>query len=206
MAKVAVAKKPVKDIIREEELVRIETRRLELSDARRKVKELEAKVKQHEFEIIERLRAGAVVSGGLDAAIVKDDGKCSPKWKEIHVDHMLSEHGQSQEATEAAAKESARAERVAGHFLVPQQEGEVMNDPTEGIRRLEQKILNDTAGERADLEQRYGQVWDTDQIRADFEVVGFMAPYMVVIRKVDGKKGSLQFQHSPRYYFNWQEA
>ena len=40
---------------------------------------------------------------------------------------------------------------------------------------------------------------------AEFEGIGFAAPFLVVKRKSDGKKGSLEFQHSPRFYFNWQE-
>ena len=35
------------------------------------------------------------------------------------------------------------------------------------------------------------------------EVIGFMAPLVVVRRKADGVKGSLEFQHQPRFYFNF---
>jgi hypothetical protein len=31
-----------------------------------------------------------------------------------------------------------------------------------------------------------------------------MAPLVVVKRKADGKKGSLEFQGSPRFYFNFE--
>jgi hypothetical protein len=37
----------------------------------------------------------------------------------------------------------------------------------------------------------------------DFEVIGFMAPLVVVRRKADGVKGSLEFQHSPRLYWGF---
>jgi hypothetical protein len=37
----------------------------------------------------------------------------------------------------------------------------------------------------------------------DFEAIGFMAPFIVVRRRSDGVKGSLEFTHSPRVYFNW---
>jgi hypothetical protein len=47
--------------------------------------------------------------------------------------------------------------------------------------------------------------WNTEELQRDFEVLGFSAPFVVVKRKSDGKKGSLQFQHSPRIYFHWQE-
>lgn len=79
------------------------------------------------------------------------------------------------------------------------------HDPTETIRRQQQAELNAAQAEREALEATHGQVWDTNQLREDFEVIGFMAPYIVVKRKSDGAKGSLQFQHAPRFYFNWQE-
>jgi hypothetical protein len=40
----------------------------------------------------------------------------------------------------------------------------------------------------------------------DFEAIGFMAPFVVVRRLADGKKGSLEFQHDPRFYFNFMPA
>lgn len=81
-----------------------------------------------------------------------------------------------------------------------------MEDPTEQARREEQARLNAQATVRAELEKQYGQVWDTTQLQQDFEVEGFMAPFVVVKRKSDGKKGSLTFQHSPRFYFDFAEA
>jgi hypothetical protein len=32
-----------------------------------------------------------------------------------------------------------------------------------------------------------------------------MAPFVVVRRKSDGVKGSMMFQHMPRYYFSFRE-
>jgi hypothetical protein len=58
---------------------------------------------------------------------------------------------------------------------------------------------------RKDFEKEYGQVWNTDELQDDFVVIGFSAPFVVVERKSDGKKGSLEFNHRPRLYFNWQE-
>ena len=78
-----------------------------------------------------------------------------------------------------------------------------MNDPTETIRRQRNAEINAEPGSRAALEAQYGQVWDTDQLRDDFEVIGFMAPLIAVRRKSDGCKGSLEFQHAPRMYFNY---
>ena len=54
------------------------------------------------------------------------------------------------------------------------------------------------------LEARPGPVWDTGQQARAFEMVGFMAPIVVVRRRRDGQKGSLMFQHNPRFYFGWE--
>ena len=58
--------------------------------------------------------------------------------------------------------------------------------------------------ERAGLEAKYGQVWNTEQMTKDFSVTGFAAPYVVVRRRSDGVVGSLEFQHNPRMYFNFE--
>jgi len=57
---------------------------------------------------------------------------------------------------------------------------------------------------REELEECYGkgQVWDTQELRRDFEVQSFLAPYCFVIRKSDGKQGVVGFQHLPRFYFH----
>lgn len=78
-----------------------------------------------------------------------------------------------------------------------------MNDQTETIRRNRLAEINIVPGSRADLENKYGQVWDTDQLTEEFQAIGFMAPLIAVRRNSDGMKGSLEFQHSPRLYFNW---
>ena len=79
-----------------------------------------------------------------------------------------------------------------------------MSDPTEAIRRQRIVELNQGDTTRAELEERYGEVWSTDEMTKDFDALGFMAPYIVVRRKADGVRGSLEFRHSPRYYFNFQ--
>ena len=79
-----------------------------------------------------------------------------------------------------------------------------MSDPTEAIRRERLAEINAVPNSRDALEAEHGRVWDTDQLRQDFEVVGFLAPLVVVRRKADGVKGSLEFQHSPRFYFRFE--
>jgi hypothetical protein len=72
------------------------------------------------------------------------------------------------------------------------------SDPTDDLRRIEQLVVN--ASPVPD-----GETWTTDELTAAFDVVGFLAPYVVVRRKADGVVGSLLFKHSPRVYFGWQE-
>lgn len=80
-----------------------------------------------------------------------------------------------------------------------------MTDNTEDARREMVNIINTDPGSREHLEKVYGQVWTTSELSVDFEVLGFLAPFVVVQRKSDKKKGSLMFQHSPRFYFSWSE-
>ncbi len=51
-----------------------------------------------------------------------------------------------------------------------------------------------------------GQTWDRDQLTQDFDVLGFSMGYVVVRRKSDGVRGSLEFTHMPRVYYNFQEG
>ena len=79
-----------------------------------------------------------------------------------------------------------------------------MSDPTESIRRQQVAEINANPGSREALEATHGQVYDTQQLREQFEVLGFMAPLVVVRRRCDGVKGSLYFQHNPRFYYGFQ--
>jgi hypothetical protein len=79
-----------------------------------------------------------------------------------------------------------------------------MSNP-ETIRQEHLVKINNESGERETLQARHGDVWDTAELGQAFEVQGFMAPYVVVKRRSDGVVGSLQFQHSPRFYFNFQK-
>ena len=64
--------------------------------------------------------------------------------------------------------------------------------------------INAQPGSREALEAEHGQVWDTEQLGDDFDVIGFAAPLVVVTRKRDGQKGSLLFQARPRFYFGFE--
>lgn len=75
----------------------------------------------------------------------------------------------------------------------------------EEARRALQGEINLPEAGRLDLETRYGQVWNTNELTEDFEVLGFTAPFVMVRRKSSNKRGSLMFQHSPRFYFSFSE-
>jgi hypothetical protein len=79
-----------------------------------------------------------------------------------------------------------------------------MTDETEGIRKQMLAEINAEPGSREYLEGKHGQLWNTSELSDDFEVIGFMAPVVVVRRKSDGQKGSLYFQHSPRFYYGFE--
>jgi hypothetical protein len=77
-----------------------------------------------------------------------------------------------------------------------------MEDDTEEVRRALVQFINENLSTREELE-KLGQVWTTDEMCAEFDIIGFAAPFVVVIRKSDGVRGSLLFQHHPRFYFYW---
>ena len=55
------------------------------------------------------------------------------------------------------------------------------------------------------LKEEFKEVYDTKELIERFEVEAFYAPIVLVTRKEDGKKGTLLFQHSPRFYFAFEE-
>lgn len=76
----------------------------------------------------------------------------------------------------------------------------------EGLRRIMTAEVNSKEAERERLEADHGQVWNTEELQRDFQVCGFMAPFVLVVRREDNVQGKLMFQHSPRYYFDFREA
>lgn len=78
-----------------------------------------------------------------------------------------------------------------------------MTDPTEAKRREMVAEINAEPGSRQDLEARHGQVWNTSELQSEFEVIGFLAPVAVVRRQSDGVRGTVYFQHSPRFFFDF---
>ena len=76
-----------------------------------------------------------------------------------------------------------------------------MTDHTEDTRR---KMIAD-GQPQLDLAANGDQQWTTEEMTRDFEAIGFAAPFVVVRRRSDGKRGTLEFTHSPRVYFGWKE-
>jgi len=56
---------------------------------------------------------------------------------------------------------------------------------------------------RAMLEVSGRQVWTNDELLEVFEVSHFEPPYVHVIRKEDGKRGTVMFVDTPRFYFSF---
>lgn len=55
---------------------------------------------------------------------------------------------------------------------------------------------------RAVLQDQYGeQVWNSEELLDTFEVSHFEPPYVHVIQKADGVRGTVAFNDDPRFYF-----
>ena len=78
-----------------------------------------------------------------------------------------------------------------------------MHDSTESIRREMTTQINAVEGSREYLEAKHGEVWDTKELQQEFEVLSFMAPFVVVRRRSDRAMGSVMFQADPRFYFEF---
>ncbi len=44
----------------------------------------------------------------------------------------------------------------------------------------------------------------TEQMREQYEVLGFAFGFVIVRRKSDNVQGTLDFDHAPRFYYNFQ--
>jgi len=87
-----------------------------------------------------------------------------------------------------------------------------MNDPTEGVRReaiaMQQaavKAVNNDEEVVRRIREKYSDACNTHEFQKQYEAIGFMAPLVVVIRRSDGVKGSMEFLHDPRIYYRFVE-
>jgi len=86
-----------------------------------------------------------------------------------------------------------------------------MTDSTEEMRRsltaainTEAAALAELGNPRTALEARYGQLWDSKELSAEYSVQGFAAPFVMVVRKSDQARGLLMFSHNPRFYHSFE--
>jgi hypothetical protein len=86
-------------------------------------------------------------------------------------------------------------------------------DECERLNLAAEINARDTAGPELDpvecrklLEQEHGQVWDSFQLARDFDVEAFSPPLVVAVRRCDGVRGTLVFQHEPRFYWAFNPA
>lgn len=79
-------------------------------------------------------------------------------------------------------------------------------DETEGDRIALVAAINTSTADRPVLEKVFGKgnVWDTDELTRDFEVLQFMAPFCIVRRRSSGVRGTVTFQHRPRFYWDFE--
>jgi hypothetical protein len=73
-----------------------------------------------------------------------------------------------------------------------------LSDPTESIRRKTVSQINQL--QDGELPTPH---WTSEEFVQEFTVLGFLAPYVHVIRKSDGVEGSIMFRHNPRIYFGF---
>jgi hypothetical protein len=46
--------------------------------------------------------------------------------------------------------------------------------------------------------------WTTEEMQEEFKAIQFQAPFVLVERRADGVRGTLEFTHQPRLYFSFQ--
>jgi hypothetical protein len=84
-------------------------------------------------------------------------------------------------------------------------------DPTNDIVTLifKHQFAHLDSGElRSALEDYYGigRVWNSEELLDRFEVSHFEPPYVHVIDKANGFRGTVLFNDEPRFYFSYKPA
>ena len=74
-----------------------------------------------------------------------------------------------------------------------------MDDLTENIRM----VLLASGHPQREAEKAERKL-TTAELTEEYDVLGFLAPFVVVRRKSDGVAGSMEFTHHPRFYFNFE--
>ena len=76
-----------------------------------------------------------------------------------------------------------------------------VDDVFDAMRR---ELVPEMPNEAAEAVGRGETTWDTAGLQRDFIVLGFAAPFVIVVRKADSVRGTLLFQHQPRLYFGFE--
>lgn len=99
-------------------------------------------------------------------------------------------------------------EQVESCSDIPEAELVPLPEAIEDARRRLAADINANPSPRDALEAKYGvgNVWNTSELTQAFSVHSFAAPFCFVTRKSDGKDGIVEFQHSPRFYYNFVEG
>ena len=105
----------------------------------------------------------------------------------------------------ARSKQEQRMSASAKNLI----EGVMARGAQAVVAEVVRDLTERDVGSVEQLKARYGQLWTTDQMQQDFEPQGFGAPYIVVIRKKDRVKGTLEFGRADdgvRYYYDFSPA
>ena len=85
---------------------------------------------------------------------------------------------------------------------IPSTDIEVNASQQDVIRTLAAQYAHMEQGEaRTALERLHDPVWTNDELLERFELSHFDPPLVHVIRKADGKRGTVAYIDSPRLYF-----
>lgn len=129
----------------------------------------------------------------IDSSISADDAEVAFTIHHEVVEHGLMLHqGKTYEDAHAMALESEQAARKKAAAL------EEAAKATKVVRKTEAEVYAELVGHYGK-----GNVWTTDELRRDFEIVGFVAGLAKARRKSDGKTGFLNFTHDPRVYYSF---
>lgn len=82
--------------------------------------------------------------------------------------------------------------------------------PTLDAKNVFKSVIDDRLSQlglqelREELAAIYaGSVWTSEELLADYEVSHFDPPYVHVIRKSDGTRGTVAYTDEPRLYFSF---
>jgi hypothetical protein len=65
------------------------------------------------------------------------------------------------------------------------------------------KDKNEALDREALTARHLTEVYNHAEMLAFFELHELLGPFAIVTRRIDGKKGSLEFQKEPRYYYSF---